>query len=142
MRRGALAKSISELASDWLVLTPDIVFLPCFYGIRLWNLARAPRRTARKKGSGYENGADLDTVKVVRGPGPTGLLQTVHPRSQGFSAACVRQRRQPRSPGNEDADCVNREIETVLPFSRKFPFLRKFYCRKGKSKEEKNSKEI
>jgi hypothetical protein len=36
MRRGALAKSISELASDWLVLTPDIVFLPCFYDIRLW----------------------------------------------------------------------------------------------------------
>jgi hypothetical protein len=36
VRRGALAKSISELASDWLVLTPDIVFLPCFYGIRLW----------------------------------------------------------------------------------------------------------
>ena len=26
----------SELASDWLVLTPDIVFLPRFYGIRLW----------------------------------------------------------------------------------------------------------
>ena len=36
VRRGALAKSISELASDWLVLTPDIVFLPCFCGIRLW----------------------------------------------------------------------------------------------------------
>jgi hypothetical protein len=36
VRRGALAKSISELAPDWLVLTPDIVFLPCFYGIRLW----------------------------------------------------------------------------------------------------------
>ena len=36
VRRGALAKSISELASDWLVLIPDIVFLPCFYGIRLW----------------------------------------------------------------------------------------------------------
>ena len=34
--RRALAKSISELASDWLVLTPDIVFSPCFYGIRLW----------------------------------------------------------------------------------------------------------
>ena len=32
----ALAKSISELASDWLVLTQDIVFLPCFHGIRLW----------------------------------------------------------------------------------------------------------
>jgi hypothetical protein len=29
-------RTISELASDWLVLTPDIVFLPCFYGIRLW----------------------------------------------------------------------------------------------------------
>ena len=26
----------SELASDWLVLTPDILFLPCFYGIWLW----------------------------------------------------------------------------------------------------------
>ena len=26
----------SELASDWLVLTPDIVFLPCFCGIRLF----------------------------------------------------------------------------------------------------------
>ena len=36
VRRGALAKSIFRLASDWLVLTPDIVFLPCFYGIRLW----------------------------------------------------------------------------------------------------------
>ena len=36
VRRGALVKSISELASDWLVLTQDIVFLPCFYGIRLW----------------------------------------------------------------------------------------------------------
>ena len=36
VRRGALAKSISELASDWLVLTQDIVFLPCFHGIRLW----------------------------------------------------------------------------------------------------------
>jgi hypothetical protein len=36
VRRGALAKSISELASDWLVLTPDIVFLPCFYSIRFW----------------------------------------------------------------------------------------------------------
>jgi hypothetical protein len=36
VRRWALAKSISELASDWLVLTQDIVFLPCFYGIRLW----------------------------------------------------------------------------------------------------------
>ena len=36
VRRGALAKSISELASGWLVLTPDIVFLPCFYSIRFW----------------------------------------------------------------------------------------------------------
>ena len=36
VRRGALAKSISELASDWLVLTQYTVFLPCFYGIRLW----------------------------------------------------------------------------------------------------------
>ena len=26
----------TRMASDWLVLTPDIVFLPCFCGIRLW----------------------------------------------------------------------------------------------------------
>jgi hypothetical protein len=52
-RRGALAKSISELASDWLVLTQDIVFLPCFHGIRLWIWPEP--RAARKKGSGYEN---------------------------------------------------------------------------------------
>jgi hypothetical protein len=36
---------------------------------KVLDLARAPRRTARKKGSGYENAA--------------------HPRSQCFSAACV-----------------------------------------------------
>ena len=36
VRRGAVAKSISELACDWLVLTQDFVFLPCFLGIRLW----------------------------------------------------------------------------------------------------------
>ena len=34
------------------------------------------------------------------------------------------------------------DVIPVLPFSRKFPFLRKFYCRKGKSKEEKKSEEI
>jgi hypothetical protein len=33
-------------------------------------------------------------------------------------------------------------MTAVLPFSRKFPFLRKFYGQKGKSKEEKKSKEI
>jgi hypothetical protein len=53
VRREALAKSISELASDWLVLTQDIVFLPCFHGIRLWIWPEP--RAARKKGSGYEN---------------------------------------------------------------------------------------
>jgi hypothetical protein len=55
VRRGALAKSISELASDWLVLTPDISFLTMFLWYPVMDLARAPRRTARKKGSGYEN---------------------------------------------------------------------------------------
>ena len=33
---GLWTNPYSELASDWLVLTPDIVFLPCFCGIRLW----------------------------------------------------------------------------------------------------------
>jgi hypothetical protein len=37
---------------------------------KVLDLARAPRRTARKKGSGYENAP-------------------AHPHSQGFSAACV-----------------------------------------------------
>jgi hypothetical protein len=44
VQRGALAKSISELVSDWLVLTPDIVFLPCFCGIRLWILCHENRQ--------------------------------------------------------------------------------------------------
>ena len=30
----------------------------------------------------------------------------------------------------------------MLPFSRKTSFLRKFYCQKGKSKEEKKSKDF
>jgi hypothetical protein len=62
VRRGAVAKSISELASDWLVLTQDIVFLlTMFLWYPVMDLARAPRRaplTARKKGSGYENGSN------------------------------------------------------------------------------------
>ena len=37
----------------------------------------------------------------------------------------------------KDLGEFSRSEETVLPFSRKFPFLRKFYCRKGKSKEIK-----
>ena len=48
-------QTISELASDWLVLTPDIVFLPCFLWYPVMDLAGAPRLTARKNGSGYEN---------------------------------------------------------------------------------------
>ena len=52
----------SELASDWLVLTPDIVFLPCFLWYPVMDLARAPRRTARQKGSGYENGTFVNLV--------------------------------------------------------------------------------
>ena len=53
VRRGALAKSISELASDWLVL--GYCFLTMFLWYPVMDLARAPRRTAREKGSGYEN---------------------------------------------------------------------------------------
>ena len=73
VRRGALAKSISELASDWLVLTQDIVFLPCFLTMFSWypvmDLARAPRRAARKKGSGYETEANI-YMFMVKGTVP------------------------------------------------------------------------
>ena len=70
VRRGALAKSIS----NWHLIgynerycsNTGYILLPCFYGIRFLDLARAPRRTARKKGSGYENGPS----KQVTRPSP------------------------------------------------------------------------
>jgi hypothetical protein len=52
----ALAKSIFR-TGIWLAsLTPDIVFLPCLYGIRLWIWPEPLVAPRRKKGSGYENG--------------------------------------------------------------------------------------
>jgi hypothetical protein len=70
VRRGALAKSISELASDWLVLTPDIVFLPCFYGIRLWIWPEplvAPR-VRRALGTRMIKTSAGNDVELVPGP--------------------------------------------------------------------------
>ena len=62
VRQGALAKSISNWHligyNEGYCSNNGYILLPCFYGIRFWiwaHLARAPRRTARKKGSGYEN---------------------------------------------------------------------------------------
>ena len=58
VRRGALAKSISELASDLASSNTVYCFLTMFLWYPVMDLARAPRRvplTARKKGSGYEN---------------------------------------------------------------------------------------
>jgi hypothetical protein len=63
----------SELASDWLVLTPDIVFLPCFLWYPVMDLARAPRRTVRKKGSRYENVRRLEP-RIEK----TGSLETFY----------------------------------------------------------------
>ena len=49
------------------------------------DLARAPRRTARKKGSGYENGIDQNTVIL-------GVLQPRPRQSRTQSNACARAR--------------------------------------------------
>jgi hypothetical protein len=38
-------------------------------------VARAPRRTARKKGSGYENVDDVEDIETQ--PRPQGLIETV-----------------------------------------------------------------
>ena len=57
-RRGALAKSIS----NWHLIgynegycSNNVVSFTMFLWFPVLDLARAPRRTARKKGSGYEN---------------------------------------------------------------------------------------
>ena len=61
-RRGALAKSIS----NWHLIgynegycSNNVYTFTMFLWFPVLDLARAPRRTARKKGSGYENGLVL-----------------------------------------------------------------------------------
>jgi hypothetical protein len=55
-RRGALAKSITGYHENMVRKQYPVLELANQMPVRNMDLARAPRRTARKKGSGYENG--------------------------------------------------------------------------------------
>ena len=64
-RRGALAKSIS----NWHLIgynegycSNNVYIFYHVFMVSGFGLARAPRRTARKKGSGYENGEPLSIL--------------------------------------------------------------------------------
>jgi hypothetical protein len=54
--------STANQIPPWNGLSQSLAFLPedLRLGERDWDLARAPRRTARKKGSGYENGSQIE----------------------------------------------------------------------------------
>jgi hypothetical protein len=56
VRRGALAKSITGYHKNMVRKQCTVLELANQMPVRNMDLARAPRRTARKKGSGYENG--------------------------------------------------------------------------------------
>ena len=55
VRRGALAKSITGYHKNMVRKQCPVLELANQMPVRNMDLARAPRRTARKKGSGYEN---------------------------------------------------------------------------------------
>ena len=55
VRRGALAKSITGYHKNMVRKQWPVLELANQMPVRNMDLARAPRRTARKKGSGYEN---------------------------------------------------------------------------------------
>jgi hypothetical protein len=57
VRRGALAKSITGYHKNMVRKQCPVLGLANQMPVRNMDLARAPRRTARKKGSGYENGS-------------------------------------------------------------------------------------
>ena len=56
VRRGALAKSITGYHKNMVRKQCPVLELANQMPVRNMDLARAPRRIARKKGSGYENG--------------------------------------------------------------------------------------
>ena len=59
VRRGALAKSITGYHKNMVRKQCPVLELANQMPVRNMDLARAPRRTARKKGSGYENGSTV-----------------------------------------------------------------------------------
>jgi hypothetical protein len=62
VRRGALAKSITGYHKNMVRKQYPVLELANQMPVRNMDLARAPRRTARKKGSGYENGEHAYTT--------------------------------------------------------------------------------
>ena len=60
VRRGALAKYITGYHKNMVRKQCPVLELANQMPVRNMDLARAPRRTARKKGSGYENEAKLE----------------------------------------------------------------------------------
>ena len=67
VRRGALAKSITGYHKNMVRKQCPVLELANQMPVNAsseYGLARAPRRTARKKGSGYENERELDFVHV------------------------------------------------------------------------------
>ena len=74
LTRGATRGS-GQTISNWHLIgynegycsNTGYILLPCFYGIRFWIWPEPLRRTARKKGSGYENAA-VHKLLVPRSP--------------------------------------------------------------------------
>ena len=63
VRRGALAKSISGYHKNMVRKQYPVLELANQMPVRNMDLARAPRNTARKKGSGYEN--DIQAISKL-----------------------------------------------------------------------------
>ena len=64
VRRGALAKSITGYHKNMVRKQCPVLELVNQMPVRNMDLARAPRRTARKKGSGYENAGYIYRYKA------------------------------------------------------------------------------
>jgi hypothetical protein len=69
VRRGALAKSITGCHKNMVRKQCPVLELANQMAVRNMDLARAPRRTARKKGSGYENGTGPNFIWKFHGEG-------------------------------------------------------------------------
>ena len=88
-RRGALAKSITGYHKNMVRKQCPVLELANQMPVRNMDLARVPRRTARKKGSGYENvlTAKSEALVIVdhRGPQARGSsLQNHHFEIRNF----------------------------------------------------------
>jgi hypothetical protein len=65
VRRGSLAKSITGYHKNVVRKQCPVLELANQMPVRNMDLARAPRRTAHKKGSGYENAANHNPLTLI-----------------------------------------------------------------------------